>query len=155
MYLLDCYCTSPNSPWQPPAIMDAQCGINKFNLGSAHLVCALGRRLCTRRTSVGLSSYEAQLVGGWWLMQLLLRAGWRPAQTTICWRYASLSFQIDLCHESVFWRSVLVRRKLRRFYILIPAFVSFHASYTVSFPSHSLRLNPHLFSPLFFYLTAV
>lgn len=47
---------------------------NKFNLGSSHLACVLGW-LCTRRTSVGLSSCEAQLVGGRWLLQPLLRAG--------------------------------------------------------------------------------
>lgn len=75
MYLLCIYCASPNSPWQQPAITDDQCSVNRFNLGSARLACDLGRRQCTRRTSVGLCSCEAQLVGGWWLMQPLLRAG--------------------------------------------------------------------------------
>lgn len=33
--------------------MVVQCSINILKLGSAHLACALGQRLCTRRTAVG------------------------------------------------------------------------------------------------------
>lgn len=73
-------------------------------------------------------------------MQPLLRAGRRLAQTTICWRYASLSSQIDLCHESVFQRSVVAWRKLCCFRILFHSITS--KPYTASFPLYSLRLNP-------------
>lgn len=45
-------------------------------------------------------------------MQSLLRACWWVAQSTICWRYASLSFRIHLCRESVSGSFVLVWRRL-------------------------------------------
>lgn len=118
----------------------------------------------TRPTSVGLCSCEPGLVG-WWAMadaeSLLTR---RPddALTAICWRYASFSSQIDLCHESFFggsFTSPLMDEVLLRSNPF-PSLVPSHASrpFYTPFPlqSHSIPFpfiycHPHPTALSFFF----
>lgn len=146
--------SSPSTPWQLQTIMDAQCSVNKFNLGSAHHGPALLVDDCvTRQTSVG-----ALLLRG---LSWLPDDGWWLAQTAICWRYASLSFQIDLCHESVFLLLLRLCGGSAAFLFSSSsaAFLSRCTSHPVqtqfNFLFHSLTSNLYLLSPWFFYFAVV